>query len=191
MREHRARRVSGWRAAGRLGLVAAMLGLGGAADLRATDPAGAPVEGWHSPTLGLRLLPPAGWSLTPGPSTDSVLLAPRRGKGQIALLSLPLGAAGAAAEPGLDRIVDGALASLKEKVDGFKLLERRAAEVAKLPAQEIYFRGKVAREKYRWIQTIFVRESRQVILMYTAPDATFSQFLGDYDQVVRSMMVLP
>ena len=173
----------------RLALVAATFGLRGTADLVAADPA--PVEGWHSLALGLRLVAPTGWSLAPGPSADSVLMVPSRGKGQIALLSLPLAATDAGAESSLDGLVDAALLSLKEKVDGFKLLERRAAGVAKLPAQEIYFRGKVERDKYRWIQTIFVHESKQVILMYTAPDDSFPQFLGDYDQVVRSVMILP
>jgi len=157
--------------------------------LAAADSTPTPVEGWHSPALGLRLLPPAGWSLNPGPSADSILLAPRRGKAQIALLHLPL--AGAAAETGLDAVVDDAVASLKAKVAGFKLLVRRPATVANLPAQEIYFRGKAGGEKYRWVQTIFRRGPEQVILMYTAPDATFTDYLGDYDQVVRSLTVLP
>jgi hypothetical protein len=171
--------------------IAVILALGGATGLRAAEDAPPPVEGWTSPTLGLRLLPPTGWSLRPGPSADSILLAPWRGKGQISLLSLPVAAAGAAPEPVLGELVDAALRSLKEKVAGFKLLERRDSLAGKLPAQEIYFRGKVEGQKYRWVQTIFMRGSRQVILMYTAPDETFPQFLGDYDQVVRSMVIVP
>lgn len=172
-------------------LVPIALALEAEPTLGAADSSPSPLEGWHSPALRLSLLPPAGWSLSPGPSVDSILFAPRRGKGQIALLELPFTEAGTAAEPSLDGVVDAALISLKAKVASFKLLERRPAKVADVPAQEIYFRGKVEGEKYRWIQTIFLRGTRQVILMYTAPEATFTQFLGDYDQVVRSVVTLP
>ena len=191
MQEHRSAGPSACLTAARLALAVGTLVLGGPPQSRATEPAPPPVEGWHSATLGLRLLPPAGWTLAPGPSADSVLLRPRRGKGQISLLSLTLDPAGGRAEPGLGDLVDAALASLKEKVTKFKLLERREAAVAKLPAEEIYFRGKVEGEKYRWVQTIFVCGSTQVVLMYTAPDETFPRFLGDYDQVVRSVRILP
>jgi hypothetical protein len=189
MRKHESAVMAACRATARLAVAVGAVGLGGTPGVLAAEPPAAPVEGWHSPSLGLRLLPPAGWAVGPGPSADSVLMQPRRGKGQISLLSLPL--EGRTAEPGVGDLVDAALASLKQRVTGFKLLERREAGVAKLPAEEIYFRGKVEGEKYRWVQTIFVRGSNQVVLMYTAPDETFSRFLGDYDQVVRSVRILP
>lgn len=150
-----------------------------------------PLETWQSPALGLRLTPPRGWTVTAGPTAESVVMQPREGKAQIAFLSLALPGAGEGAATGPAALAEEAIASLKQRVEHFKLLEQHASAVAGLEAQEVYFRGKVGGEKFRWVQTLFVRNAQQVIVMYAAPEERFERHLGDYDQTLRSIRVVP
>ena len=146
-------------------------------------------ESWSSRELGVRITPPRDWVvLSPGPR--EAVLSPLVGRGKIALFSLP-SAGGESEDVDLDRVADDALASLEDSFKRFKLLGRRPVEVSGRPAREIYFRGQLEGERFRFVQTIVVHRQNQIILMYIAPDDAYNRFLGDYDQTVRSLRWLP
>jgi hypothetical protein len=176
-------------ACGGLGLAATLAG--GPVVAGAEPEPAIPMETWESPALGLRLTPPLGWARQEGPAPGGLVMVPPGGAGQVALMSLPAPAPEHGSGGELGPLVDAAVASLRQRIEHFKLLARRDSRVAGLPAAEIYFRGKVGDKKFRWVQTLFLRRDHQVIVMYAAPDERFDQFLGDYDQILRSARALP
>ena len=147
------------------------------------------VETWSSAALGIRLTPPDGWA-TIGGDREAVL-SPPAGKSRVALFSLPVERTREDGATDMDRVADAAIASLDESFEKFKLLGRRTLEVAGQPAREIYFRARVDGERFRFVQTVLVHRDHRIYLMYMAPDAGYTHFLGDYDHIVRSIRLLP
>jgi hypothetical protein len=147
----------------------------------------APPETWSSPELGLRLTPPPYWQRMIAELPEPLVLSPPGRSGHVAILALPLppGSADLAA------LTDRAVSSLAENVRKFKLLSRREVEIDDQPASEIYFRGKIDKNEYRWVQTLFVWKDHQILLTYTAPAERYLHYLGDYDQILRSIRLRP
>ena len=147
----------------------------------------APPETWSSAELGLRLTPPLYWQRMTAELPEPLVLSPPGRSGHVAILALPL-------PPGsadLARLTDRAVSSLDENIRKFKLLSRREVEIDDQPASEIYFRGKIDKNEYRWVQTLFVWKERQILLTYTAPAERYLHYLGDYDQILRSIRLRP
>ena len=147
-------------------------------------------ETWGSSELGLRITPPRGWTTVANTPLEAVM-SPPVGRAKVAVFGLPAGGAGEDEPPDIDHVADGAIDSLRTSFRKFKLLGRRTMEVAGLPAREIYFRGRVEGEKFRFVQTILLHRDYQVIVMYMAPEEVYTRLLGDYDQLVRSVRALP
>ena len=93
--------------------------------------------------------------------------------------------------PDLHALTDKSLDAHRKSVDRFKLLNRHDVEVAGTPATEVYFRGKRSGKVYKWIQTMFVSRNHKVYVLYSAPTNLYLRCLGDYDQLVRSIRLLP
>ena len=151
-----------------------------------------PVETWKSEELGVRVSLPRGWSVSPDTTPEKLILIAPNGKGQLALIHIPTPAPEAGTATDLDSATDSTLASLKKSIDRFKLMGRREVEVDGEAARELFFRGRIEKKtKFQWVQTLFLRQERLVILMYTAPVENYVTFLGDYDQTVRSVRFVP
>jgi hypothetical protein len=150
------------------------------------------METWQLKELGVRVSLPKAWSVSPESSTEKLVLIAPNGKGQLAVIHVPSGSAEDQPGADLDRVTDTTLESLKGSVDRFKLMSRRELEIDGHPARELFFRGRVEKKKkFHWVQTLFLRRDRLVILMYTAPEEHYITFLGDYDQTVRSVRFAP
>ena len=145
---------------------------------------------WDAPDLGIRLSPPRGWSLAPGQGPGSLEMVPPDGGGKFAFLGLPLPEP-ADGPPDLDALTAATIESLDQNIDKFKLMGQRELTVAGLPAREIYVRGKVAGEKIRWVHTLFVHRGHQVNLTYAAKVKVYMTHIADYDQLVRSVRLVP
>jgi hypothetical protein len=87
----------------------------------------------------------------------------------------------------LEALTDLSLAAHRQSVDKFKLLSRQEVLVDGEPAIEVLFKGKQSGEPYKWIQTLFVSGGHKVYVLYSAPTKLYMGYLGDYDQLVRSI----
>jgi hypothetical protein len=150
------------------------------------------LETWSSKELGIRLRPPKAWlaKAQDGPM-PLILFGPRRAA-VIAVQAMPLAPGGEdSAPPDLAEVTKGSIKSLKGAIQRFKLLSRRDVTVDGQPGVEIFFRGKTDGTQRRWVQTILLLRGRQVSLMYSVSADLYERFLGDYDQLVRSVRLTP
>jgi len=170
-----------------LGLLLTYLALAGAVPAQKPPPGN-----WESSKLGIRLALPRGWQLAQEtPDGRSAKFLPRVGEGQVALLGLPLEPDAEGRAPDLEALSRAAVRSLKESIKKFKLVSQRDLEVAGRPAREIFYRGKVSDKKVRWVQTLFVHRDWQIFVVYVAPEEAYLGNVPEYDQIVRSIRLIP
>jgi hypothetical protein len=148
-----------------------------------------PPTTWSEKQAGIRLDLPRTWSMQGLPGIPPLMLREGTGRAVMGVMVAPLPESDA--PPDLQALTDKSLDAHRKSVDRFKLLNRHDAEVAGTPATEIYFRGKRAGEAYKWIQTMFVSRNHKVYVLYSAPTNLYLRYLGDYDQLVRSIRRLP
>ncbi len=144
---------------------------------------------WSEKQAGIRLDLPRSWSMQSLPGIAPLMLQEGTGRAVIGVMVAPLPESDT--PPDLQALTDKSLDAHRKSVDRFKLLNRHDVEVAGTPATEVYFRGKRSGEAYKWIQTMFVSRNHKVYVLYTAPTNLYTQYLGDYDQLVRSIRLLP
>ncbi len=167
-------------------VICALLISGSSSTARETE---RPPTTWSEKQAGIRLDLPRAWSMQSPPGVPPLMLRESTGRAVIGVMVVPLSASDT--PPDLEALTDKSLDTHRRSVDRFKLLNRHDVEVAGLPAIEVYFRGKRSREAYKWIQTMFVSRNHKVYVLYTAPANLYLGYLGDYDQLVRSIRLLP
>jgi len=144
---------------------------------------------WSSKPAGVRLDLPRAWSMQSQPGIAPLILREASGRAMMGIMVERLPEKDATAA--LEALTDRSLAAHRHSISRFKLLSRQDIEVAGTPATEIYFRGKRSGETYKWIQTLFVSRKHKVYVLYSAPTNLYLRYLGDYDQLVRSIRLLP
>jgi hypothetical protein len=126
------------------------------------------------------------------PGIPPLILRERTGRAVMGLMVERLPApADVGASPDLDALTEGSLAAHRNSVEKFKLLSRQEVQVDGQPAIEVYFKGKQAGKPYKWIQTLFVSREHKVYVLYSAPTNLYMRYLGDYDQLIRSIRLTP
>jgi len=144
---------------------------------------------WTSKPAGVRLDLPRTWTMQSLPGVPPLILREGTGRAVMGVMVEPLPEGDT--PPDLKELTDRSLEAHRKSVDRFKLLGREEVEVAGKPATEIYFRGKRSGEAYKWIQTMFMSRNHKVYVLYSAPTNLYLQYLGDYDQMVRSIRLMP
>ena len=145
-----------------------------------------PPTSWSSKEAGVRVTLPRSWSMQSQPGTPPLILRERTGRAVMGVMIEPL-PEGGDTPVDLDELTDGALAAHRKSVEKFKLLSRQAVKVDGEPAVEVLFKGKQSGQPYKWIQTLFVSGGHKVYVLYSAPNKLYMGYLGDYDQLVRSI----
>ena len=155
----------------------------------ATSETEQPPTTWSEEQAGIRLDLPRTWSMQSPPGTPPLMLREGTGRAVMGVMVAPLPESDT--PPDLQALTDKSLDTHRKSVDRFKLLNRHDVEVVGTPATEVYFRGKRSGEVYKWIQTMFVSRDHKVYVLYSAPANLYLRYLGDYDQLVRSIRFLP
>ena len=185
---HSTRRFSGSRRSGKwlvLFCVSALCSLPGfvaAEDI-------SPQRSWSSEEAGVRVRLLAGWTVESEPDTLPLVLREPTGRAVMGLFVQPLNSDETA--PDLAKLTDLSIRAHKKSIEKFKLINRRTVQIDGGPATELFFRGKRSDVSYRWIQTMFLSGGKKVFVLYSAPAGIYERYVGDYDQIVRSVRKLP
>ncbi len=172
---------------GRLLLFGLMTTLGGAPSVATEDIS--PQRSWSSEEAGVRVRLLTGWTVQSEPGELPMVLREPSGRAVMGLLVEPLESGDST--PDLEKLTDTSVKAHRKSVEKFKIINRRGVQVDGEPATELFFRGKRSGVSYRWVQTLFLSRGQKVFILYSAPASLYERYVGDYDQLVRSVRKLP
>lgn len=148
-----------------------------------------PQRSWSSEKAGVQLRLLTGWTVQSEPGELPLVLREPTGRAVMGLLIEPLDISDPT--PDLEKLTDASVKSHRNSIKKFKIINRRTVQVDGDPATELFFRGKRNDVSYRWVQTFFLSRNNKVFILYSAPASLYERYVGDYDQLVRSVRKLP